>query len=99
MESLELPQHFGNSVRFNFDGIVAFEPYYRGGYHSAYQFFRRGATELVQVFLITNTESSKKIISIDYLEQLMSNFLKKLLNFLKESVRRRLFSSGTVYWR
>lgn len=83
MENLELPQYFGISVRYNFDGILAFAPYTKGT-SSAYQFFRRGAAELVQVFIITHTESAQGIISIDYLEQLMSNFLEKTIELFKE---------------
>ena len=82
MESLGLPQRFGNSVRYNFDGIIAFEPYIKGSC-SAYQFFRRGAAELVRGFPITDTKSAKSVISIDYLEESMSNFLKKTLELFK----------------
>lgn len=83
MESLELPQRFGNLVRYNFDGIIAFESYVKGT-RSVYQFFRRGAAELVRGFPITDTESAKSVIPIDYLEQSMSNFLGKTLELFKE---------------
>jgi len=83
MEDLEMPRDFGTSVRYNYDGILLFEPHSKGNAWT-YQFFRQGAVEFVFVFLFTETESFKKAIFVDTLEANMRNFLGKTSELYKE---------------